>query len=252
MNFHSRSAAMSTVAAVAICAAVAFFASASAPLAAGADEPVRTISVSGHGDAKGTPDRAHLSAGVVTEGRTAAEALASNSRAMNDVFAALKRLGIPDKNIQTSNFNVQPQYPPYNPNGQQPERHIVGYQVTNTVTVTVDGVDKVGPVLDLLVKSGANESYGIAFDIADPKPLTEGARREAVAEAMAKARQLADAAGVHLGPILTINEGSYVQPIPVMRREMAVANMAAPAPPPPIAAGEETLSVDVSIVFEIQ
>jgi hypothetical protein len=213
---------------------------------------VRTISVSGTGEIKGTPDQAHLSAGVVTEGRTAAEALAANSRAMNQVFATLKQLGIPDKNIQTSNFNVSPQYPPYNNNGPQPPRRIIGYQVTNTVNVTVDGIDKVGPALDALVKSGANESSGIYFTIADPKPLEEKARRDAVAEAQAKARTIADASGVRLGRIITINEGGgYMPPpVPMMRMEAAMA-APPPPPPPPMAAGEQSVSVSVSIVYEI-
>lgn len=243
---------MRAAAAVALCTAVAVMSTASAPVAAAdADVPLRTISVSGHGETMGTPDRAHLSAGVITEGRTAAEALAANSRAMNQVFEALKRTGIPDKKIQTSNINIEPQYPPYNGNGQQPERHIVGYQVTNTVNVTVDGIDKVGPVLDALVKSGANQSYGISFDFAEPKPLEERARRDAVEEAAAKAHTLADAAGVHLGPILNINEGGYVRPVPVTRLE-GIVNQLPQAFAAQVAAGQQAVSVDVSIVYEIQ
>ena len=92
-------------AAIALCAAIAFLASCSDKVAAGGGPaPIPMISVSGHGEAKGTPDEAQMSAGVVSEGRTAADALAANARAMNQVFATLKRLGIPDKNIQTSNF----------------------------------------------------------------------------------------------------------------------------------------------------
>jgi uncharacterized protein len=257
MNFPARETVTRAGAALALCAAISLFASGSAPIteaiAATADSAaiVRTISVSGQGEAKGTPDQAHLSAGVVTEGKTAAEALSANSRAMNDVFATLKRLGIPEKNIQTSNFNVSPQYPPYNSNGPQPPRRIIGYQVTNTVYVTVDGIDNVGPALDALVRSGANESSGISFGIKDPKPLEETARRDAVEEAMAKARTLADAAGVHLGRILSINEGGgYAPPIPMMARD--IANAGVSALPTPVAAGEATVLVNVSIVYEIQ
>jgi len=253
MNFPARETVTRAGAALVLCATIALFASGSAPVAAADSEAiVRTISVSGQGEAKGTPDQAHLSAGVVTEGKTAAEALGANSRAMNDVFATLKRLGIPEKNIQTSNFNVSPQYPPYNNSGPQPPRRIIGYQVTNTVYVTVDGIDNVGPALDALVRSGANESSGISFGIKDPKPLEEKARREAVEEAMAKARTIADAAGVHLGRILSISEGGgYQPPMPMMMARMAMAE-AAPPPPPPVAAGEQSVSVSVSIVYEIQ
>jgi len=241
-------------AAFVFCAAIAMLASCGGASVSAADPvvPVRTISVGGHGEAKGTPDQAHLSAGVVTQGKTAAEALAANSRAMNEVFAALKRLGIPDKNIQTSNFNVSPEYPPYVNNGPQPPRQIIGYTVTNTVNVTVDGIDKVGPALDVLVRAGANESSGISFGIADPKPLEEKARREAVAAAMAKARTLADAAGVRLGRILAINEGSYIPPIPMPMMARGMMADAVAAPPPPIAGGEQAVSVDVTLVYEIE
>src|SRR6267142_58108 len=98
---------------------------------------LRTISVSGEGEASGKPDQARLSAGVVSQAPTAAAALTANTTAMNRVFAALKTLGIPDNKIQTANFSVQPQYPPYRPDTAEP-RNIVGYQVSNQVSVTVD------------------------------------------------------------------------------------------------------------------
>src|SRR5882672_10067024 len=102
---------------------------------------LRTISVSGQGEVSGKPDQAHLSAGVVTQAPSAAAALSANTTAMNRVFAALKTLGIPDNKIQTSNFSVQPQYPPYRPDTAEP-RNIVGYQVSNQVSVTVEDLAK--------------------------------------------------------------------------------------------------------------
>ena len=256
MNFPTGKTLARAAGVLALCAATALFVACSAPedkavAAAGSEAIVRTIAVGGQGEAKGTPDQAHLSAGVVTEGKSAADALGANSRAMNGVFATLKRLGIPDKNIQTSNFNVTLQYPPYNQNGPQPEHRIVGYQVSNTVTVTVDGIDHVGPALDALVASGANDVSGISFGIADTKPLEQKARRDAVADAMAKARTIADAAGVRLGRILSIDEGSIAPPIPMVRMMAGALAHAAPAPPP-VAAGEETVTVNVSIIYEIQ
>jgi hypothetical protein len=250
MTLSTKQTALSAAATIALCAALALFTSGSAPAAATADTDVmvRTISVSGQGEEKGTPDQAHLSAGVVTEGRTAAEALAANSRAMNQVFATLKRAGISDKDIQTSNFNISPRYADHD--GSRPHIPvIVGYQVTNNVQVTVDGVNRTGPVLDALVASGANQSHGIYFTIADPKPLEQTARREAVQEAIAKARTLADASGVRLGRILSINEGGgYVPPMPMVMNRAALAQDSAT----PVAAGEATVIVNVSIVYEIQ
>lgn len=252
MTLSPRNAALSAAATIALCAAIALFTSSSAPLAAGDDtQVIRTISVNGIGEVKGTPDEAHLTAGVLTEAKTAADALANNSRRMNQVFATLKRLGIPEKNIQTSNFNISPRYADADP-GQPYVPQVIGYQVTNTVQVTVDGVDRVGPAIDALVSSGANQSQGIFFTIADPKPLEREARQKAVREAIEKARTIAEAAGLRLVRILTVNEGGgYAAPVPIFAQRMAAEAVPAP-PPPPVAAGEATVMVNVSLVYEVQ
>lgn len=222
---------------------------AEAPAFAQAAPLPHLIVVSGQGEVKAKPDQAMLSAGVVSEARTAAEALAANSRDMNAVFATLKRLGIPDKSIQTSNFQVTPQYPPYD--SKQPHR-ITGYQVSNTVSVTVDDLDKLGPALDALVSSGANNVGDIAFSIRDDKPLMTQAREAAVKDASLKAETLTRAAGVSLGPIVEISEGYASIPQPMDRVRGLAAPMMAAAPPPPVAAGEETVSATVSISWEIR
>jgi uncharacterized protein len=206
----------------------------------------RTITVSGDAEVAGKPDQARLSAGVVTQAETAAAALNANSAAMNRVFAALRMAGIPENRMQTSNFSVQPQYPPYRPENPEPQR-IVGYQVSNNVTVTVDDLTKVGPTLDALVRSGANSLGGIQFTIADPKPLAERARTAAVADGAAKARTLAMAAGVTLGPLVSMQETMVGRPIPVFAMARAVAAEATP-----IAEGEERVSVTVTMVYAIQ
>jgi uncharacterized protein YggE len=142
---------------------------------------------------------------------------------------------------------VQPQYPPYRPDNPEPQR-IAGYQVSNQVNAIVDDLTKLGPTLDALVRSGANQLGGISFAIANPKPLAEKARADAVADAMAKARTLAQAAGVTLGALISIQEGSVSRPVPVFAMARAVA---APAPPP-VAEGEETVSVNVTMTYAIQ
>jgi len=139
--------------------------------------PPHILSVSGQGEVRAVPDQAQLSAGVVTEGKTAAAALAANSRAMNDVFAAIRKLGVPERSIRTSNFTVSPQYAPYRNNGgDDSAQRIIDYQVSNEVTVILDDVSKVGPALDALVSSGANQANSISFGIRDQKPLLEQAR----------------------------------------------------------------------------
>lgn len=209
------------------------------------------LSVSGEGEVRAVPDQAQLSAGVVTQGKTAAEALAANSTAMNSVFAALKKRGVPEKSITTSNFSINPQYPPYRQDAPQEDRtRIIGYEVSNQVTVILDDVSKVGSTLDALVASGANQAGGVGFTIRDPKPLMRDAREDAVKDAVAKAQTLAKAAGVTLGPIISISEGGGYQPVPVFAKAMRMEAMA--APPSPVAAGEQSVTANVSITWEIQ
>lgn len=209
------------------------------------------LSVSGEGEVRAVPDQAQLSAGVVTQGKTAAEALASNSSAMNSVFAALKKRGVPEKSITTSNFSINPQYPPYRQDAPNEDRtRIIGYEVSNQVTVILDDVSKVGATLDALVASGANQAGGVSFTIRDPKPLMRNAREDAVKDAVSKAQTLAKAAGVTLGPIVSISEGGGYQPVPMFAKAMRMDAVA--AAPAPVAPGEQSLTVNVSITWEIQ
>lgn len=207
--------------------------------------PPRTLTVSGEGEAKAVPDEAHLSAGVVTQAKTAADALAANTRAMNGVFATLKRFGIPDRAIQTSEFAVEPQYAPER-DGNTRSR-VTGYSVSNTVNVTVE-IANLGPALDALVSSGANSLGNVAFSIHDPKPLLAKARSEAIKDAMERAETYAKAGGFALGPIIAVSEGGAEMPRPVYAARM----MAAAPAPPPVAAGEESVSANVSVTFEIR
>ena len=212
-----------------------------------AENGTRTLTVSGSGEAKGVPDQAQLSAGVTTTATTADSALAENSRKMNAVFDALRRLGVPDRDIQTSNFSVQPQYPPYNQNAAGLQ-HIVGYQISNQVDVTLDDVKKLGPSLDALVAAGANQINSVSFAIRDTDSLMASAREAAVGDALKRAQTYAKAAGVTLGPIDSINEGTPEQPAPLPR----MALMAAKPQSTPTAAGEQSVTANVSIVFEIK
>ena len=213
---------------------------------AAAAEPSRIITVEGHGEVTAAPDSASVSAGVTTQAKTAAEALAANASAMNSVFAALKRMGVPDKNIQTSNFSVEPQYAPYNANNTDRQR-IVGYQVSNQVNVMLDHVSNVGPAIDTLVAAGANQMNGISFTVHDPKTMMDQARTSAVEDAMARAAVLTKAARVNLGPIMSIEESSSPSPGPI--RPMALMKVREATP---IATGEQTISANVSITWEIQ
>ena len=218
-----------------------------APAPEGATLTPRTISVSGTGEVKSKPDMAIISNGVVSEAPTARDALAKNNGAMAAVLEALKKAGIAEQDIQTSNFSVSPQYPAYRPN-QHEAPHIIGYQVSNQVTARVKDLPKLGAILDALVQVGANQINGISFDIDQPKPLQNEARKLAVADARAKAELYAAAAHVALGRVLQISESGEIE---APRTHYAMARVA-PASAVPIASGLETVSANISIVYEIQ
>lgn len=207
----------------------------------GADAHI--ITMTGHGEVKAVPDTAQIHAGVTASAATAAAALAANNTRMTAAIAALKRLGVPDRNIQTSSFSVSPQYT--NGDNNNPRR-LTGYQVGNEVAVRLDDVSRAGTVLDALVTAGANQMTGISFDIAKPEPLLEQARTEAIADARRRAETYARAAGVSLGSIQSISEGASGPqlPRPIYRMAMAVEQVA-------ISPGEESVSADVTVVWEI-
>ena len=206
----------------------------------------RIISLSGHGEVRATPDLAYVTSGVVTQGATAAEALAANTKAMTDLFAALKESGIEDRDVQTSNFSVQPRYD--FSNNQAPK--MVGYDVSNNVTVTLRKVDTLGTLLDRMVQSGSNQISGISFDVSKPEDAMDEARKPATEDATRKAKVYAKAMGIELGNVMQVSEGSAAQPpMPMVRSTMMKADA---APPVPMAAGEQTLAVDVNVIWEIK
>ncbi|HEX3665423.1 MAG TPA: SIMPL domain-containing protein [Rhizomicrobium sp.] len=223
---------------------LAVMAAAAPALAQGAVPAPRSITVSGEGEAKAAPDQAQLQAGVVTTARKAGDALAANTKAMNQVFAALKRLGIPDKAIQTADFSVNPQNAP-DRNGNASQQ-ITGYQVSNQVVVTVE-MAKLGAALDALVASGANNLGGMTFSIHDPKPLLAQARAAAMKDAGQRAETYAAAGGFKLGPILAVTESGSETPPPFAPRPMM--RMAAAVP---VASGENTIGATVTVTYEIR
>jgi len=206
----------------------------------------RTISVSGTGMAYTTPDKAMISIGVQTRDRDAGKAVDANTAAMNKIMAALKAQGIADKDLQTQNFSISPQYD-YDANGNL--TGVVSYIVDNTLVATVRNLPRLGTTLSAAVSAGANNIYGISFGVQDPSALQAAARDLAVADARARAEALAAAAGVTLGDVISISESvGYSAPSPIYARDMAQAVSAEV----PVAAGEQTVSVDVSVTFAIK
>ena len=210
-------------------------------------EPVRTISVTGTGKVELTPDTAYIYIGVHSENSDAVEAVASNNEKSEAVKDALVALGVAEKDIQTTNFSIYPQ-PRYDDQGQ-PTGEIT-YMVDNTVYVKVSDLDMVGEILDAAVKAGANSINGISFDLEDKSAAMAEAREKAVDDANVQAQQLADAAGVSLGPVITITTSSVAPVTPIYGKGGgASVEMAASVPVSP---GQMTISVDVFMVYGIQ
>lgn len=209
----------------------------------------RTIAVSGHGEIKAAPDTAIVDLGVFSQGPNAKAALEQNTKNMAALMEVLKAAGIEAKDIQTSNFNVGPRY---DNTGKQPPK-VVGYDVNNSVSVTVRKLDGLGALLDQAVSSGSNQINGLNFTVDDPQKLQDEARTEAVKDAKRKADLMAAAAGAKVGSVVVIKDGGAPQPVPMARgmSPMMADAMVAKAAPVPVAQGQMLISSDVSVVWEL-
>ncbi|XHC16436.1 SIMPL domain-containing protein [Oceaniradius stylonematis] len=209
------------------------------------------ITVSATGTADIAPDMAVIGLTVLREAETAREALDANTEAMAEILAAMRAEGIAERDLQTSNFNIQPRYVyPEPKDGIRPAPRIVGYQVSNSLTVRVRDLDRLGAILDQSVTLGVNQGGGISFTNDDPSAAITEARTKAMKAAISKAGTLTEAAGIGLGRILSISEqSSEPRPMPVARA--AMMEMAADAAPVPVAAGENTYRVSVNVTFEL-
>ena len=204
-----------------------------------------TLNLSAYGETRVAPDMASISLGVLTEAKSAAEALAANAVRMNAVMASLKRAGIADKDVQTSNLSVNPQYryqenmPPV----------LTGYQVSNQATVTVRDLKRLGPAVDATVNAGANQVNGISFGITDATAAENAAREAAVKALTARSELYARATGYRVLRLVSLSEGGGYTPRPPMPMEMmARASMKSDTP---VSAGELSVRIDVTGLYEL-
>jgi uncharacterized protein YggE len=203
-----------------------------------ADNPSHAITVHGTGKASTVPDRAGFAFGVSTKRKTAAEASEDNNREMTKLIEALRAAGVPDEDIQTSQISL---YPSYSKSGSE----VVGYEASNTVSVTVS-LAKAGAVLQAAVAAGANQVDGPSLTKADTDKLYANALRAAVADARARAEVLAAAAGVKLGEVVAIEEGSEPSgPIAYALDATASPEQA------PIEPGKQDIEASVTVSFAI-
>jgi len=216
-----------------------------APLVPMAPRDGTLLSVSAQADAHRAPDVATISAGVVTQSADANSAMRANATQMDKVMAAIRAAGVPDRDIRTSGVNLNPQYK-YVEN-QNPT--ITGYQASNTVDLKVRDVARLGQVLDALVASGANQVNGPSFEIDQPEPVYDEARRAALDKAQARAQMYAKELGLRVRRIVSISEGGgFTPPVPMPMMAMAARAKEADTS---ISPGESTLTANLDVVFEL-
>ncbi|HXJ78316.1 MAG TPA: SIMPL domain-containing protein [Candidatus Methylomirabilis sp.] len=204
-----------------------------------------SITVVGSGTAAVRPDTAEVTAGVVTQAPAAAQALTQNNVVMDKVLKAVAALGISDKDVQTTNLNVLPQRRSGRPESASPE--IVGYEVSNQARIKMRDLAILGRLLDTLVGQGANALGAISFSVAEPAPVLDQARTKAMADARRKAELYAQAAGVKLGPVLSIRETTAA--IPRLGGEMPRAVMMSAVP---VAPGEQEFQASITVTYELR
>jgi uncharacterized protein YggE len=217
-----------------------------APPAADTMFRATTLNLSAYGETRVEPDMATITLGVTTEGKTAAEAMSANAQRMTAVIASLRKAGIAERDIQTSNLNLNPQYR-YEPN-EAPV--LVGYQASNQVAVRVLDLKRLGAAVDASVGAGANQVQGISFGLKDPTTAENAAREAAVKALAAKAELYARATGYRVARLVSLSEaGGYAPRPPVPMVEMAARSFAKDATP--VQGGELAVRIDISGLYEV-
>jgi hypothetical protein len=212
-----------------------------------------TITVDGEATIYVDPDHASMTLGVVTDGATVSDALHQNSAKVNAVLAAVKAQGIKQSELQTSTFSIQPHHP-RDKDGSIRYDQVSGYEVTNSLTVTVSDLSKVGAIIDAAADAGANTSNNVVFEVSNREALLDKARADAMRNAKRKADIMANAVGAQVGGLITV--GNTL----VRSTEFESAAMAPPPPPPPPPPGQETsilpgqlsISANVTAVFALK
>ncbi len=209
-------------------------------------QPETTLNISATGEVTRDPDIAFISAGVQSEAKTAAEAMKANSTAMNGVFDALKNAGVAERDMQTSNFSLQPRYDYSSRVSGGSSQKLTGYIASNQLSVRVRKLDELGGTLDALVAAGGNTFSGLRFALEDDRAAKDEARGIAMRSAIARAELYAEASGYKVARIVTISESGGHRPQPMqMARAMSDEST-------PIASGEVGYSITVNVQFELR
>jgi uncharacterized protein len=207
----------------------------------------RTINVTGNAEVIIDPDIAYVSIGVHSEAENAKAAVDANNAQTQTVIAAIKEMGVDDKDIKTTNFSVYQQQK-YSPTGEDLGTF---FMADNTVYVTMRDIAQVAGILDASISAGANNIYGITFDVQDKAAATASGRDQAIADAKAQAEQLAAATGSTLGEVQNISYYSN-PPTPYYYDSKAGGALAAEGASVPIQPGQLTLMVSVNITYGLK
>lgn len=204
-----------------------------------------TFDVSGTGKATAKPDIATVNAGITAQGQTVKGAQDQINSVINKVSQALKQAGVDPKDIQTTNYNINPTY-----DFSGATQRIAGYSANTNILIKVRNLDNVNNVIDIATDNGANQISGVSFDIDDKTKVESGARQKAVEEAKKKASEAAKIAGFRLGRIINYSEnfGGAPRPIPLLMeaRDKAVGA------PTQVEPGSSEVTVNVTLSYEIQ
>jgi uncharacterized protein YggE len=227
--------------------------------AAGDTTSPRTITVVGRGEVKAKPDIATVNLGVEVTAPTVSEAMTEANARMKTILAAMKALGIADKDIQTSNFSINfERQTPTAPAASEPTTGVKGggaqaangfYRVNNMIQVTIHDLDKVGDVLDAAVEAGANNVWGVTFGLDNTDALEAQARAKAVDDARSRAESLAKLNGVTLGDVISVSEVIGGGPSPIYPQAAAIQGLGGGGAP--VEPGELTFSTQIQTVYGI-
>ncbi len=211
------------------------------------------FTVSATGKVTAVPDIANIRVGVHTDIKsTAADAVKANTNKMNEIIEALKNINIKEKDITTSNYSLNPVYDWTDKRG----RKLKGYEVRQTLTVKIRDLDNIGKVIQVTTKKGANQIGGVTFTIDDPDELKKEAFKIAIAKAKAKAKDLVAASGLKIGKLINVYEsqssGFNVRVNRTYAKYDAINETVDNIPEPTIEVGEQEVSVEVTLVFEVK
>ncbi|MGN6848634.1 MAG: SIMPL domain-containing protein [Sphingomicrobium sp.] len=205
------------------------------------------LDINATGEVSRVPDVAVITAGVVSRSATATGALQDSASKMSQVLSALKRAGVADRDIQTSNVSLNPEY--RYPENQSPQ--LVGYTASNNVTVRFRDIRNSGKILDALVHEGANQINGPSLIVDKPESALDEARAKAIAIGRARADLYARSLGMRVARVVSVSE-SETYPAPPPMPMYARAEVISGTPATKVVPGEQKLQVNLAMVFELQ